>query len=87
MGWTWYLGNDMLFFVLCPLYVLAWRLHKAFGGVLVVGTVVASTAYVGWANSKWDCRLCHNTQQCSSAADPSTCVAVKPGDGPKMLPS
>eukprot|EP01052_Picozoa_sp_SAG31_P004168 SAG31_NODE_170_length_21415_cov_8.230813_8_plen_176_part_00 len=64
----------MIFFWLCPLFVLAWRFNAAFGSVLVTAVTVASTWYIGWANNEWDCRTCQNSQQCD--AHGQHCVPV-----------
>jgi peptidoglycan/LPS O-acetylase OafA/YrhL len=52
MGWTWYLGCDMIFFVVGFAFLLVYASAKRTGWVLMIGTAVASTAFVAWITAE-----------------------------------
>eukprot|EP00966_Prymnesium_polylepis_P093297 2159505-Prymnesium_polylepis.1 len=47
MGWTWYLGNDFVFYMISPFLVFAYRRNGAFGWACLGGLAVGSFA-VSW---------------------------------------
>jgi peptidoglycan/LPS O-acetylase OafA/YrhL len=54
MGWTWYLGCEMIFFVAGFALLLVYASSKRAGWVLMVGTAAASTAFVAWITAEKD---------------------------------
>lgn len=41
-GWAWYLSNDMMFFLISPLYLLAYKWRPLVGVAAIVATITAS---------------------------------------------
>eukprot|EP00743_Colponemidia_sp_Colp-15_P007859 GILK01008512.1.p1 GENE.GILK01008512.1~~GILK01008512.1.p1 ORF type:complete len:664 (-),score=68.88 GILK01008512.1:209-2134(-) len=44
MGWGWYLGNDMMFYIVTPIYLIAYHKHKITGLLLIAASFIASVA-------------------------------------------
>eukprot|EP01136_Pigoraptor_vietnamica_P023574 Opistho-1_new@75809 len=54
MAWLWYVADDMIFYILSPLYVIAYRKHRKIGWFLILATVASSFGVTAWLIEKYN---------------------------------
>merc|ERR1719183_3357372 len=54
MGWTWYLGDDMIFFIISILILPIYSRRRCLGWLSVLAITAASLAVTAWLVIKYD---------------------------------
>eukprot|EP01137_Pigoraptor_chileana_P015629 Opistho-2@71817 len=54
MGWLWYVADDMIFYIISPIYIVAYRKNRKVAWFLILITLAASFGVTGWLIEKYN---------------------------------